>query len=363
MICNKKNAQGVDHLDDAVFRWLNTDHGESAVKRDIEEKWNRFMESADSKPVRRRRVYCRMRWIAASSAAILLAGGLLYHITRNQDPIRDSTISHISENIRLTLPDGEQILLDPCMENGIVAKHGAVSLICENGTLIHERQNDTVSDPTLQWGFVEVPRGSQFDLILEDGTHVWLNADSRLRFPVSFGQGVRRVMIEGEGYFVVAHDADRPFTAETARQEITVSGTEFNVYAYADETGESTTLIEGEVTLRSRNNVSATLAPGQQAVLQSDTYTVRQIDTRNAAAWRDGIFVLDGNTFEEVFRKLSRWYDFTYMFKDKSLARLTFSGNLRRYDDAAMIFDILETIAHVKIDVKGNQVCISKKTG
>lgn len=378
MARTEKNIRGVDRLDDAALRWLDTAEGESCVKADIEEKWSLFAEAPPTPDIgckrRRRNRLHRAGWIAAASAAVLLTVGVALHYLAGLDNRSPNTpISHVSESIRLTLPDGKQIILDRRTENGIVAEQGGVSLIRENGTLIHEKQNaadpQTQSDPQSepqserqsQWSMLEVPRGSRFDLILEDGTHVWLNAASRLRFPVAFGDGERRVFVEGEAYFAVARDTERPFTVETPRQDVTVLGTEFNIYAYPDEPHEHTTLIEGGVTLKSRNNGSVTLAPGQQAVLLVDKYIVREVEAHSAAAWRDGVFVLDGDTFGEVFLKLSRWYDFTYSFEDEGVSRLTLSGNLRRYDDAGVIFGILETVGGIRIDVSGNHAAISKK--
>lgn len=367
MIRIKKNSWEIDHLDETAYRWLNSEHGESAIKNDIEKQWNAFLATAETKIndryLYRRRGRHRLRWIAAASAAILLAAGGLWHYGgRNESRGRNTPISRISEDIRLILSDGEQILLDSRTEDGIITQHGSVSMISKNGTLIHEKQVSSIDpESELQWSTLVVPRGNQFDLILEDGTHVWLNAGSCMRFPVAFGDDERRVHMEGEAYFAVAHDMERPFIVETPRQDITVYGTEFNVYAYLDEPDERTTLMEGGVTLWSRNYGPVTLAPGQQAVLQVDKYIVREIDAQSSATWRNGVFVLDGITFGEVFLKLSRWYDFTYSFEDKDIAQLTFSGNLRRHDDANVIFEIIETIAKVNIDADGNRIRISKR--
>lgn len=313
------------------------------------------------KPLPHRKIIWGRIAAAVAACIVLAVGGWLYFGDRIGGQ-NDNQIARYENDIRLILPDGSQVVLDQTTENGLVAEQGDISLVRENGKLIHEKTATGSTPAELRWSTVKVPRGALFNMVLEDGTQVWLNADSRLRFPIEFTGGERRVILEGEAYFAVAKNAKKPFIVETSGQNITVLGTEFNVYAYPQATAQYTTLVEGSVSLSSGDK-SVVITPGQQAALyaNSDQFVVQKVNTSDILAWRNGMFVFEGNTFDEVFRKLSRWYNFDYTFMDEDLSRLTFSGSLRQTDNIQPIFEIIETMAHIKINVKGSNVKITRK--
>lgn len=361
----------------SIFDFIASEHGEEVIKGALHSKWAAFEETADidiianyhrvrssiaSEQRRTRKTHVRiMRWAAAILLPILAGTALWYTVGGDIFADKNRDIARIVSDPLLILPDGSQILMNSATENSRIAEQGDVAIKRENGKLIHEKQQNTeAAAHELQWGEVNVPKGSRFDMVLEDGTQVWLNADSKLRFPVEFSGDERRIHLEGEAYFAVAHDASKPFIVETPRQSVSVLGTEFNVYAYPEENMEYTTLVNGSVKVAAEH-VSQTLTPGEQASLSAEGYMVRSVDVGDVVSWRDDIFNFEGNTLDEVFRKLARWYDIEYVFEDPALSSLTFRGNLSHTDDAVFIFEVIETIAQVDIRIKDNTVRISKK--
>lgn len=300
-----------------------------------------------------RRVPARraLRRVAAALLALAVAGGawlLLNRGTQNGT----ATIVRVDEDVRLTMPDGSEILLDRTTDNRRIAEN----LTRENGSLIIGRADMRAEDAG--YGSVSVPHGTRFDMVLEDGTHVWLNAGSRLRFPASFGGGERRVELDGEAWFEVTADASRPFIVETEGQQVRVLGTSFNVSAYRDEGATCTTLVEGSVTLRSDGGGEVTLRPGQQAILNAGDADFTTAEAKGFTPWKDGVFVFEGNTLGQVMRQLSRWYDMEYSFADGQAGELVLRGIMPIQTDISCIFDILETSGRVRFTVADNRVTI-----
>lgn len=253
--------------------------------------------------------------------------------------------------------------------------HGSTQavLTLDNGDTIHlgsdsqklqqsENSRREAQNSKLQ---IATPRGGEFKVTLEDGTEVWLNADTQLRYPEAFGDDERRVAVTGEAYFKVAKDAARPFYVETAGQVVRVYGTEFNVHAYPEDRDVATTLVEGSIALHDAtgNGAQLMLTPGHQALFnkQSHEASVKAVDTEVVTSWRSGSFVFENQTLAEIMLTLSRWYDFDYTFADKDLARTEFMGSIPRYGQFADVVSILEASGGMKIQVKGKNVIINRK--
>lgn len=211
---------------------------------------------------------------------------------------------------------------------------------------------------------VEVPRGAEFKVVLEDSTEVWLNAESSIRYPELFGLNERVVSVTGEAYFKVKKDNRRPFYVETDNQMIRVYGTSFNVRAYPDEDYTLTTLESGSISLRNRssNSGEVILSVGHQAQLdnaQGDV-SLKVVDPENVSSWRQGKFVLDDQSLDKIMRDLGRWYDFEYEFSDESIKTREFMGSIHRYDDFRTAIQILENCGDIKFSVSpDNKVLIT----
>jgi ferric-dicitrate binding protein FerR (iron transport regulator) len=360
-----------------LLRWLLSEDGRREYEGRVQEEWERFstdrtrdyskflekINTAIDARERARKKPRLGRWgrVAAIVIPIVVAAGIYYMGGRGAQP---RAIARIESEPTLTMPDGSKIVLDRATANGRVAEEGNVAFVREGGRLIQQRrQEGTATSSEARWGTIEVPRGALFDMVLEDGTQVWLNAGSRLRFPLEFTGGERRVFLEGEAYFAVARNEAMPFEVETPRQSVSVLGTEFNVCAYRGDEGESTTLVRGSVAVRADGQgAPVTLAPGQRAELSPDRgLFVETVDTGTWTSWREGVFVLDGNTLKEVFVRMARWYDIDYTFEDEALGRLTLSGTLPQSEELGPILRVIASVAEVEIEVRGSNVRINKK--
>lgn len=212
---------------------------------------------------------------------------------------------------------------------------------------------------------LDVPRGGEFRITLSDSSVVWLNSESQLRFPETFGSAERRVHIKGEAYFEIRKDPERPFYVESMGQTVRVYGTTFNIKAYPDEEITYTTLESGSISL-TRNipeSGELVLSPGHQACLDSrnSEVTMRNVKTSVITGWRHGRFVLEGQPFESIMRDLSRWYNFEYEFADPSLKDDIYLGSIPRYGDFKAAISILEKCGDVKFTTSGNRIIISRK--
>jgi len=211
---------------------------------------------------------------------------------------------------------------------------------------------------------LEVPRGGEFKIILEDSTEVWLNSESTIRYPETFNPDERRVSITGEAYFHVKKDSSRPFYVETDKQVIRVYGTTFNIRAYSDENATFTTLESGSISLRKNTSLSGEvfIAMGHQAILdhQADELKMIVVAPKAVSSWRHGRFVFDDQPLERIMKDLSRWYDFEYEFADDTLRSRIFMGSIHRYADFRTAIQILENCGGIRFTINAdNKILIS----
>lgn len=262
---------------------------------------------------------------------------------------------------RLILAGKEEILLDT-LSTGQMALASGVVLRKEEKGLVYEVAREKAMEERMAYNELIVPRGGEYDIVLEDGTRVWMNADSRLRYPLAFGQAERRVYLEGEAYFEVRRDVARPFFVETARQTVRVLGTTFNVSAYPEDGMNYATLVEGSVAVADkRTGEGEVLVPGEQARLNVETGVteVAAVDVRQVVAWKSGMFVFDGQTLEQIMAKLARWYNVSVFFRNAGAKSLVFKGNLPRYTDFREVLEVLEKSSHVRFSVHERTVTVN----
>lgn len=212
---------------------------------------------------------------------------------------------------------------------------------------------------------LEVGRGREFKIVLEDSTVVWLNSESTLCYPEKFAAHSRRVSVTGEAYFEVHHEKNRPFIVDIGGEMIKVYGTTFNVRGYKDEEAILTTLETGKISISDIKNKEAELFlyPGHQARFDKATNEVRmkEVDPEIVTGWRQGKFVFEETPLSTIMRDLSRWYDFNYEFAEEDLKNIVFMGSVSRYSDFRTIISILEDGGEVKFSLNGNRIVISRK--
>lgn len=257
----------------------------------------------------------------------------------------------------LTLEDGKEMLLGDSLKATIEQGQDVVAEVISEGLVYTKESNKTTK---IGNHVLRVPRNGEFTLVLSDGTKIWLNSDSKVCYPTRFVGKERKIRLEGEAYLQVAYDENKPFVVELANVKIGVLGTSFNVRAYHDEDVVQTTLVEGRVYMAT-DKQNVILSPNEQGCVDVDgCLSKRQVDVRLYTGWKEGRFIFEGQTLEEIMRTLSRWYDLQIVFDTEAAKHINFTGNLKRYDDFDQILSMLELACSAKFVVKDKTVHISK---
>ncbi len=282
--------------------------------------------------------------VAASSLLFIgLLGYVYFHHKNNELIVAEKQPSDFipggTNKAMLTLANGQKISLDDS-HNGTIARQSGASIQKKTGGLIAYVPSRNTVDTNTTYNLMETPRGGQYKLELPDGTKVWLNAASSLKYPTSFKGKQRVVTLTGEGYFEVVHNANQPFIVRTATQTIRDIGTAFNVNAYADEPHSATTLVEGSIQLTAGNK-TVVLRPGQQAMSQSNIIKVSAADIETATAWKNGQLAFHRTDIQNVLRQISRWYDVDIEYKGK-VPGFSISGDVSRDADLSAMLKILQ---------------------
>jgi len=206
---------------------------------------------------------------------------------------------------------------------------------------------------------LSVPRGGEFRIELEDGTKVWINSASRLRYPVVFTEESREVYLEGEAYFEVRRDSTRPFIVHAGKQNVIVLGTSFGITCYAGEVNDYTTLVSGRVRVELEPGMQTfELEPGMQVMYNKASGTVmeRKVDVAEFVSWKEGKYIFKQKRLEDILSTLSRWYDFEVFYGNADVKEVLFSGELRRFDDFNYLLRLIERTSDVKFVIDKNVV-------
>lgn len=258
----------------------------------------------------------------------------------------------------LILEDGRRMELGQYVSDSLVLSSG-VSLDAAGEELKYKEE--TARNEIVKYNVLEVPRKGEFRLVLADGTKVWMNSESRLKYPVYFQGKERRVYLEGEAYFEVKKNADMPFVVDMGKTSIQVLGTSFNARAYKEEEHVYATLAEGKIRL-ALGERTLVLKPEEQGIvdLKKGHLSKEKVDLRLYTGWKDGRFIFQEQTLEEMMNTLARWYDIKVFYENSSVRKVTFSGNLKRYDGFDKIIEMLEMTGMAHFKVKGNTILISE---
>lgn len=293
-------------------------------------------------------------WQAAAGVVVVLGLGMYYFLHSAKNPAEQPRIAQSGpvrpggDRATLTLADGSIVSLDSIRNGQIASENAGKVTKAENGLIVYEAGQ---SSAAISYNTIATPRGGQYRLELSDGTRVWLNAASSLRYPVRFDGENREVELTGEAYFEVAKNAAKPFRVKANGAEVVVLGTHFNVNAYADEPATRTTLLEGSVKVLTGAR-SDLLRPGQQADVKAGGIAVSAADTDKAVAWKEGYFQFSGSSLQEVMRQLMRWYDIDVRYEGVIRPR-RFGGEISRTSNLDEVLKILEISGvHFKLTEK-----------
>ncbi|MGV8879756.1 MAG: FecR family protein [Sphingobacteriaceae bacterium] len=302
------------------------------------------------------------KWIRMAAAAILfLSIGVLFWVVNKSDDInqvmvtkKQSAIMPGGNRALLTISNGSTIVLDS-VKNGKLTQLGNMNINKKNGLLIYA--SPPAYGVQVEYSLLSTPRGGQYQVILPDGTKVWLNASSSLRFPSAFTDSCREVTLKGEAYFEVSTNREKPFAVNVNGMQIMVLGTHFNVNAYTDENEIRTSLLEGSIKI-TKGNASGVLKPGQQAILdkREDNLVIRDADINEAVAWKNGIFQFDGADISTIMRQISRWFDVEVIYAGE-IPKRRFQGKISRNAQLTEVLKILE-LSDVKFAVQGKKIIV-----
>ncbi len=309
----------------------------------------------------------KSRWLYSGSIAALVAGVcflvailLPERKEKQEDIIELAGLEHNGKEALLVLSTGEEIILsgnkhEICEQYGLKLQIDSVNRL-NYDTIQNLSSNEVIYNDII------VPRKGEYQVVLSDGSKVFLNSESELKVPVIFSGSERRVYLKGEGYFEVSPDLNRPFIVSVNGMDITVLGTKFNVNAYCENQNIKATLVSGKVRVTNKNTFDGVvLIPGQQAVCSNGEILVKEVDVQSEIAWIDGKFCFEkGATLEDISEQLKRWYDIEFFFTSEDVKKYMFAGVIKKEYTANEIFSIIEKTTNVKFTMKGRTVIVSK---
>ena len=380
---NTQSASLKDNLPDPLY---------ASAKDEIWQSISKKIEQADDEPKKPTSSSATKRILVAASIFISLGAGVFYFASDEFPGAKESVVSNHQpikpggNKAYLTLSNGKRILLSDSTSGTLALQSGVEITKTADGQLIYKITGDAAADSG-KYNILEAPRGGQYQIVLIDGTRVWLNSASVLKYPARFSASERRVELTGEAYFQVTKNKKQPFRIITGDQEIEVLGTQFNVNGYKDESAIKTTLIEGSVSVtalpssrqsaatrdlssggkdlsrrrddgRNEARTDVILKPGQQSILQAGSLNVDKVDTEEAIAWKDGYFIFENDNTDAIMRKLERWYDIDVVDQGKKASETKVMGAINKNTDLPEVLKLLEETGKFKFKTEGRRVTI-----
>ncbi|WP_343707305.1 FecR domain-containing protein [Flavobacterium sp.] len=309
--------------------------------------------------------------VAAAASIIVLLGAGIFYFAKSETAAKQENIQIVEKAKEiapggnrgiLTLSNGKQIILSDISSKDIIAKEDQDEVTIKmdaNGviTYVINPDADISKENGNSFNTLSTPTGGQYNIVLADGTKVFLNAVSSIKYPTQFNGDQRVVELEGEAYFEVAKNKNKPFIVKSDNQTIEVLGTHFNVHAYDNESVVKTTLLEGSVAVSSKNQ-RAILKPGQQSNISDNAakITIREVDTEAAIAWKNGRFKFDNADLKSVMKQLERWYGIKVEYRG-DVSDVRFNGGTFRNKNLSEVLKVLE-LSNIKFKVEGKTIIV-----
>ncbi|MFN0293709.1 FecR family protein [Pedobacter helvus] len=306
------------------------------------------------------------RWSAAAAIFIVIGSfAFLYKIGVIGEKKEIQYLSDAlpgSNKAVLVLADGRKISLTD-INNGAIAKEAGLSITkTSDGQLIYTVAKEAAgSESSLRGAFntIETPKGGMWQVKLPDGSSVWLNAASSLTYPIAFSNGKKRIVeLKGEAYFEVAKDKLHPFVVKTARQEVEVLGTSFNINSYLDEPTVKTTLLEGNVRVTADGLPAKVLVPDEQAVLSNNEISILKVDAAESIDWKNGYFMFNNEKQESIMKKIARWYNVKIEYANPSAKEVTYYGSISRFEKVSQVLRKFEQTGEVKFEIDKDKITV-----
>lgn len=335
-----------------IKKQLSINEIRNYLQTDVEDAWKKVREKTFGAPPVRPRI--RPKWLKYAAVVLpVLLSITLWYTWKEEMKNKQATVACLSPV--LTLDNGEKYQLDPEEQTEIYVDE-EVKAYQAGGGLIYDT---TARQEENKYNRIEVPRGSEYWIVLPDGTRVWLNAATELKYPVAFHAKERRVYLKGEAYFEVAPDKNRPFYVETEEVKVRVLGTVFDVNTHYTR-GVRTVLVEGAVALEWGDQKEIRMKPGELADFDRTTteVTLKEVDVTSYISWKEGYFVFEDEPLEEIMHTLSLWYDKEFLFVGKRSRALHFSGHIKRYERIETILSAITDVTGVEFRMNGQIILI-----
>lgn len=309
----------------------------------------------------------RLRWLSAAAIILVFLSGL-YYTLQNKKPVLTTSSERFKNDVlpgtskaTLVLADGRRITLDGKENGELTNEAGVIIKKTKEGQLIYDLSKSPSSSANASdiiYNIVSTPKGGKYMLMLEDGTKIWLNSASSLRFPVEFIGNTRSVELTGEAYFEVAKNRQKPFLVKSRGTEVKVLGTHFNISSYENDPAVKATLLEGSVEV-SNNHKKVLLKPGNQAgISNTGIKIIENADTEMEMAWKNGFFQFKDARLKDIMRQLSRWYDVEFEYSGK-LPDEEFTGIIAQSVKISKVLEMLEQGGGVAFRIEGRKITVT----
>jgi len=329
----------------------------SALKVILRERIDNRIKKAEKEVVP---IYRKGYFQLAASILLFLALSTFLLIRLKQEPVKLQAQKHDlapgGNKATLTLANGSKINLNDVKNGSLTAQPGS-QIVKEGGQLAYNAATNNSGSPQVSYNTLTTPKGGQYQLTLVDGTKVWLNAASSLKFPTAFSGSERIVELTGEGYFEVAHNSKQPFKVKTAGQVVQDIGTQFNVNSYSDEDAAATTLVEGSIKIHDANGQTL-IKPGQQYLLKTDGRSELKNDVNidEVTAWKSGMFQFNNADIKTIMRQIGRWYNVDVEYRGSGPVS-TYHGRISRNSNASDVLKILE-LSGINFTIEGRKIIV-----
>lgn len=313
-----------------------------------------------SKPSLKFRIF---KYVAVFMLALSLGSYLWYFQQSDTSDTDHTDIRSVPPKAKLILATGEHFYLEN-MEQNISIKDLGVKISKDSVSNALYYNIDSLGEENLptEYNQLIIPKGGEFSLKLADGSTVWLNSESTLKFPVQFTSAYREVYLEGEAFFDIKKNEHSPFIVHTGDKKVTVLGTRFNVSAYPEDPSWQVTLVQGKVAIQIADHEEKILQPSEQYSLNNNTgeIEIKTVETELYTSWLDGKFYFKGYRFEDIVRKLERWYDFQMHYQQEEIRNMHFRGVINKHYPLEKTLKYLEETTNITFDIDGRTITVKK---
>ncbi len=343
--------------------YCKVNYAEKYDRVDVEKAKEKILSYLSAQKRRKMWWHRVLAW-SGSAAAVLTAVWLFVHKPASPEPAEPLMAAKVigeQADVTLILGNGQRVAVQK--DSSFMLKIDGMSVKQTSGEglryTMDQNSTQTTTPETVEYNIVKVPRGSEYSLTLADGTKIWLNSETELKYPVRFIGKTRDVKIVGEGYFEVAKDSLCPFIVHSGEVKTQVLGTSFNVKAYSDDKVREITLVSGKVRINA-NGEQTELLPGWQATWDEARQQLnhQQVDVKPIISWTTGMFDFVDMPLEELTVQLSRWYDVDFFFTNESIKTIRFTGAVKRSNTLKYMLDFVSITSDVHYEVKDRTVCL-----